>query len=315
MKGWLFMQFYNRINQFGTLANNFNNNSPSDVFPTAINWMRGMSILVDQGGFKKDSLYEQYRNVVTRKFEIVESNTILQQLMFSAHYCAALRSLQSVENKADVSRIGIITWYYGIYSAARAMITALDGSFKEDHTSTARIWYRQIVLQDWIQIPFNLKVTTLESSRCNEELKKILDVPVFEMIGNSPSNNEQAYGAIHAYLSNSSRWWRQKITNELRYRKQDTLNEKLNTTGVGFMHQAFRYRGEANYRDFFYLGFGQYKEKELTQFLTDLSQVLESFVSAAGIFCSRRLGNAEWGQFLFELDRNRSFSLATDSLW
>ena len=38
----------------------------------------------------------------------------------------------------DLARVGIVTWYYGIYGAASAMIAAADGSFPETHAATTR---------------------------------------------------------------------------------------------------------------------------------------------------------------------------------
>src|SRR3546814_7959472 len=69
-----------------------------------------------------------YGKVQKREMDDRTLNTVCEQLLFAFHQLAALRALSAVSSKADVARMAIITWYYGIYGAASAMVAAADGS-------------------------------------------------------------------------------------------------------------------------------------------------------------------------------------------
>jgi len=102
--------------------------------------------------------------------------------------------------------------------------------------------------------------------------------------------------------------FRTKIAQELR-------DKRLSGRGIGFLHQAFRYRGKANYREALYLGYGTSVETTLALYIDDLSVVLDAFVTAAGLFCARRLGAAVWSEFVSDIEGHRAFSISPNSLW
>ena len=54
-----------------------------------------------------------------------------------------------------------MTWYYGVYAAASAMVAAQDGSFQDEHTGTAGAWDRQIAAHGLIMPPFDTRISTL----------------------------------------------------------------------------------------------------------------------------------------------------------
>jgi len=67
-------------------------------------------------------------------------------------------------------------------------------------------------------------------------------------------------------------------------------DDKLRGRSAGFLHQAFRYRGKANYRDALFLTYEARVGKVIEGFIHDLEIVLRAFVIMAGAFCAIRAG-------------------------
>jgi len=324
------MTLYDRIVKTGTISEPNGVPKPEFALPSTINWMRSLTIALETQPINCDGAKSFYSNIQRRKMPDQEENTIFEQLLFALHQCSALHALCKVSNKADVARVGIVTWYYGIYSGGSAMVTAQDGSFHDDHSSTAATWDRQIASRGFAMQPFELRLPNLQKKEADDELKKLLNVPRFDLAGRSPSNSEEAYAARHAYLSGSAKWWRWKTeenvraSSEFRALKVDNFrskaareirDKKLKNRSIGFLHQASRYRGKANYREALFLGCGSSVETMLANYVDDLAAVLDAFVCAAGVFCSRKMGKIAWEEFLSELEEKRSFSLPPSMLW
>jgi hypothetical protein len=130
---------YKRMQEHGTLGE-----KPGDVpdarfaLPSTIHWMRALAILVEALQLDFRAARDFYAKVQRRSLSDKESNSVFEQLLFALHQFASLEAMADVKNKADVARIGIVAWYYGIYGAASAMIAAGDGSFPDNHTATAQ---------------------------------------------------------------------------------------------------------------------------------------------------------------------------------
>ena len=260
---------------------------------------------------------------------VQEENTIFEQLLFAVHQLSALEAIRSSTSKADVARVGIVAWYYGIYSAASAMIAAQDGSIQDDHTGTATTWDRQFAANNRVMEPFSYRLSTL--------VKKDFDVEVATLrAGNDflltekATDATQAFGACCAYLSGSADWWRWKAEQNLkasrdfknlhvsdfRTKAARTLRDaRLSGKSTAFLHQSFRYRGKANYREALFLGYGNATETLLDGYTDDLAIVLRGFVAMAGAFVAKRIGQSLWNEFLDDFERNRSFALTPKSVW
>jgi hypothetical protein len=140
---------------FGTLAE-----TPADVpdarfaLPSTIHWIRALAMLIDDVNLDFASGRAFYRAAQPRSMPERELNTVCEQLLFVLNQIAALKALTTVPNKADVARVGIVTWYYGVYSASSAMIAAADGSFPDNHTDTARQWHQRFSAKGLAMPPF-----------------------------------------------------------------------------------------------------------------------------------------------------------------
>jgi hypothetical protein len=81
------------------------------------------------------------------------------------------------------------------------------------------------------------------------------------------------------------------------------------------MHQAYRYRGKANYREALFLGYGSSTAEKLAALPNDLYRVLTAFLVMAGIFLSKRIGKPPWSEFVADLEQKRAFSLSPRAVW
>ncbi len=178
--------------------------------------------------------------------------------------------------------------------------------------------------------PFDVRVTTLVRSKANAELSLIQAGSKSNALLSPPASVHDAKSAQGAYLSGTVEWWRWKIETDLKssrefkdlgvadYRTKaakELRDRRLEGKSICFLHQAIRYRGKANYREALYLGYGTAVETLVSGHIRDLATVLTAFVTMAGAFASRRLGNALWSEFLQNLEAKRSFTVSPTQLW
>ena len=81
------------------------------------------------------------------------------------------------------------------------------------------------------------------------------------------------------------------------------------------MRLAIRFRGKANYREALYLAHGTHVESKISEFVSDMADILEAFLAMAGAFAFKRLGVDLTEDFIKDLDVNRSFSLDHRTIW
>lgn len=321
---------YARMREHGTLAE-----TPNDVpdarfaLPSTIHWMRAMAILVCESKLDFAHAQQAYTAVQRRTLSDRELNSVCEQLLFALHQLASLRAISSVANKADVARIGIMAWYYGVYGAVSAMIAAGDGSFPSTHAATAQQWDRQFAATGLALAPFAGRISSLLGETVEREL-----APVHERGKHSltvtPTTVEHAWGCYAEYLAGTAKWEQWNIQERLRESKdfkalgvdnfrtsgaRALRDAAFSRRGIAFLHQASRYRGKANYRDAIYLAYGRSVTRLLDGFINDLAAVLTGFAAMAAGYVSRRIGGDTWAAFLDDLEQKRSVSLSPKSEW
>jgi hypothetical protein len=143
------------LRQHGTLAE-----KPQGVpdarfaLPSTINWMRALAILAVDQKVEFATARAFYSSVQARPMPEDQLNSVMEQLLFVLNQIAALQGMTLVRNKADVARTAIVAWYHGVYSAASAMTAAVDGSFQDNHTQTARKWQERFSAKRMALPPF-----------------------------------------------------------------------------------------------------------------------------------------------------------------
>jgi hypothetical protein len=274
--------------------------------------MHSLAIGVQNPPIDKSMARSAYSSVQRGTLSDPAINTVFEQLLMSLHHVSALHEMRGKE--LNLTRVAIMAWYYGVYCAASAMIAAQDGTQQQDHAGTANAWDRQIVANGFALAPFSYRLTTLENPAAQQELAMLRGSNTFD-VNSRPSNPTEAYGACISYLSGTRdyREWqvcealkekelpRLGLTNFRTRQARDLRDDRLRGKTLGFLHQAFRYRGKANYRDALFLTYGGGVGASLTGFIADAEVVLKAFVVMAGAFCARRIGSTLWQRFLSDL--------------
>lgn len=321
---------YARIQAHGTLTE-----AARDVpdarfaLPSTIHWMRALAILTAHQGIDFAAARAFYAKVQARVLPEREFNTVCEQLLFVLNQIAALQALASAENKADVARTAIVAWYYGIYSAASAMTAAMDGSFQDNHTETARKWHERFPANNLAMHPFADCLSSILPSIADLELAPVKARGQHHLV-NTPCTPQEAWGCCAEYLSGTAKWERWNVEERVKdtqafkalavtdFRKQDARNLRdaaYTRRGIAFLHQASRYRGKANYRDAIFLAYGSSVPSQLSGFVDDLLTVSKAFASMAGGYCSMRIGKTAWADFVDDLDRKKAISLSPKDIW
>lgn len=317
---------YDRVINTGTINEPGGKPTPEYALQSTVSWMRSLQFLTRAITFSTAT--GVYQNLGKRNMDVLVENTVLEQLFLALHHLSALQAMASAQLQADVARLGILGWYYGISNAASAMTAAQDGSFQEDHSGTARMWDTAIAAHGLAIGPFGWRVTTLI------EKAYAAEVEVYRN-GNAGSlqwaiaTDAEAVGAAASYLKGSAKWyaWKQeqalRTTREFKALQVDNFrtnaarelrDSKLAGRPIGFVHQASRYRGKANYREALFLAYGKSTENTLRGFVSDQAAVLRAFLAMAGAFCARKLGPKTWAEFVTDVEANRAFSVDV-SVW
>lgn len=323
---------YERIIEQGTISEPDGKPKPQFALPATVNWMRALLLLAENEPIDFGSAIGFYSDKgIGRRPTIaaLEENTVLEQLFLSLHHLSALDRFRKNTTVADHARVGILAWYYGVSNAASAMTAAQSGSFQEDHAGTARLWDEQIASRGLAMGPFGWRVSSLVEATFSAETDAIRGASdgTLQKVADSP---DQAIGAAAQYLSGSAKWYAARETENVRKRSQfrelgvdnfrtqraqRVRDQHLERKSVGFLHQASRYRGKANYREALFLSYGRGTEDALDGFVDDMFNVLKAFLAMSGAFAHRRLGGDIWAEFVADIDENSAFSLRTNEVW
>lgn len=319
MTGWL----YQRLQ-----AENQNINPTFSLLGTA-NWLHALSMLCNSKGFSDIELFNFYKGKVQRRPPNEQADTLVfEQMMMAFHQLSALHQISEHQsNPYDAVRSAIVAWYYGLYYAGGAMVAAKDGTSQEDHAGTARAWKSHLVDTSWTVPPFSLNVSSL--------VKKIYEQEVDEQTpGPSsnpnaiPCNEEEALGVCLSNLKGSAKWYREREERRIikrdkefkklgfdNFRKKNAglyRDNRLQRKSIGFLHQAYRYRGKAHYRDAIYLSYGEEQSSLISNLNSDLYMTLQHFIRMASYYCSMRVEKGTWPQFVADIEENSLLSHGVD---
>jgi hypothetical protein len=323
--------FYQRITKgqpsmTGTLDEPEGAPEPRFALQSTVNWMHALAIGVQNPPIDKQTAQSRYSSVQRGTLSDPAINTAFEQLLMSLHHVSALREMRGKE--LNLARVAIMAWYYGIYCASSAMIAAKDGTQQQDHTGTANAWDRQIVANGLAIAPFHYRLTTLENPAAAQEIATLRGSNTFN-VNSRPSNPAEAVGACISYLSGTRdyREWQvceallQKemrplgLTNFRKLAARQLRDDRLRGKTLGFLHQAFRYRGKANYRDALFLTYGGHVGATLNGFIQDMETVLNAFIVMAGAFCAQRIGSSLWQPVLTDLSAQLHLSVMPQDVW
>ncbi len=320
---------YQRFRNEGTLSEPDGIPDPKYALPSIVHWMRALAILIEKERLDYVRATRFYGKVTERQMTTQQENSVLEHLLLGIHQLAALRALEGVRVQADIARVASVGWYYGIYAAATAMIAAQEGSIHDSHAKTANVWDRQFAQRGFILHPFDLRLSTLVKKDAELELDRIR-LGKKENLVSKPLTGQDAHRSLCGYLSGTRGWWAWRIKEEVKSSKKfkelgvdsfrtkaarELRDDRLERQPISFLHQAIRFRGKANYREALYLAHGAQVETIIEGFVSDMADILESFLAMAGAFALKCIGSDLRDAFLEDLHRHRSFSVDHRQIW
>jgi hypothetical protein len=297
--------------------------TPRFAFQGTVNWMRALSILVDEGAFSNDSLCEFY-GLVQRRTLNEEADTLAFACMLMAmHNVAALQKATELDEPYSCVRSDIVAWYYATYYASKSMIAAATGGDPQTHSKTGKIWQTEIAVRNLAVAPFNLNFEDLTPTNIENKIAEIRNGNPHDL-SRTPTNYEEAFGAAISYLKGTAEYEKSRLEEEVRdnseFRRQEFADfrtkaaralrdARLSRAHVNFLVQAFRYRGKANYRDAIYLSYGADNSAILRIFVKDLTNVACAFTKMAAHYVSRRCTQDNWRSFVVDIGAYAKFCL------
>lgn len=299
--------------------------TPRFAFQGTVNWMRGLSILVD-GQFSHQQLQLFYQRTQRRQANEQADALAYECLTMSMHNVSAIDSMEAVENPYPIVRSAIVAWYYATYYAAKAMLAASSGTDPQTHASAGKVWQAEIVGAGLVMAPFDLSITDITPNNVRQVMNTLRAGNAHDL-NTEPTNEDMARGALYSYLKGTAEYeqWRiEEIVKESREYKQGGFNSfrsnaakalrdaKLNPAHVNYLVQAFRYRGKANYRDAIYLSYGRDDSERLRQFVSDLAAVAGAFSLMAAHYAAKRVARNDWAEFVTDLEEYAKFELPFD---
>ena len=321
---------YSRFLRQGTIAEPKGVPEPRFALQATVYWVRALNLLAKAHPIDWPTMLSFYSAVRKATLTDQAKNTVFEQLLMSLHHLSSLRAMSGAVKRVDIGRSAIVTWYYGIYHAASAMIAAQHGTHQDSHAETSNVWDRELTGRQLVAPPFDMRLTSLVEATTKVEIANLLAGASARPVHEEPTSIADAHAACVSYLSGSADYYRWLICEDIRgSREFKTLGVKDFRTNaakalrdgrfagrtLGFVHQAFRYRGKANYREALFISYGLQVETLLNGFNENLADVLHAFLTMAGAFCSKRIGKAEWGQFTADLDQNLPLTITPAKIW
>ena len=94
------------------------------------------------------------------------------------------------------------------------MIAAQDGTHQTDHAGTARYWDNAFAMRNLVMTPFELRVSSILKNVVGTEIAALRQGNSFALT--SPATNSaDARGALCAYLSGSTDFYRWRVEQEM----------------------------------------------------------------------------------------------------
>jgi hypothetical protein len=299
------------------------------AFQGSINWMRGLAILVDSEEFSDENLRNYYAGVQRRTVNQAADTLVFENVLMSYHHISALQKFNSLDgHHYDVVRSAIISWYYAVYYAAKAMIAATSESDPQTHAEAGKVWQNNIILRNLAVGAFGLSLTDITPSHTDQTIQTMRNGNRFDL-NTYPTNTDEALGCIYSYLKGTAEYTRWQTEERIRQSREfkdlgvtdfrtkvarEMRDNKLRSGITNILTQAFRYRGKANYRDSIYLSYGEDRSQEIEVFLGDLQIISTNFLRMAAFYVSKRVENGTWDEFVADIGQNSKLAISVDLL-
>jgi hypothetical protein len=177
--------------------------------------------------------------------------------------------------------------------------------------------------------PFSWRVSSLLEAVYKPEVAAYKRGSIAKLTS-KPVTETEALEAAAEYLSGSAGWyaWRARedlmitpkfkslgVTDFRSKSARELRDSRLEKKSIGFVHQASRYRGKANYWEALFLAYGPATEMMLSGFAYDTAIVLKAFLAMAGAFAKHKIGTELWSAFVADVDAQKAFTASPIDVW
>lgn len=290
---------------------------------SALNWMHALSSEIDAEHGR--SVEEQWRacqanfeSVVPR--DVQHLAAVFEPLFGAITYATSLASLAQQTSVAPWRCPGaIVEWYYAIYGAMRAILSACDQPAPDKHARVADALNGQI--RERLPHPFDLHAVWLKNEDYRPELPhhpmtqaRLGSVnPLTESFNGT---RQHAQEMLLAYTRGTARYYvadiKQALLGTREFKKagwhefkakapRAERDRRLAKKELNILHLAFRYRGKSNYRDAIFLAYGAGQPEDGLAFVTHLANVARFATLCALAYVERRCGPGPYESFRQDL--------------
>ena len=282
---------------------------------SALNWMRALSFEISrENGENSREQFQSCRAALHRQAKPAQRTLSLASVfepLFGAVTNAMSLSRLALDPAPFHRPSAVVTWYYAVYGAVRAMFAAA-GQVVGDHHSVAMKAFAS-VLRTRLPHPLNMYARHLKQEEYAVVLPAYPNVASMNISGAFDPSAKTSQGMLLEYLSGTARWYTGRTKEQLRKRRgisdfrkkvdREARDQALQKD-IAFLHCAFRYRTKANYRDAIYLTYGAREFTVASAFAEDLAVVARFAVLCAFAFCEWLVGQEQLQSFLVDLDQN-----------
>lgn len=238
--------------------------NPQFSYPSAINWIQALSFeIVQEHGASAIEQFTACRNLFTPTITPRHKNTslapVFASLFHSLTFSVSLTSLVEIQTcKPWMFTSAIVTWYYGVYNAFKAILAAHDGRQTETHAAMQKALFDPDIRAK-LPHPFNMIATYQSKEIYSCELPNFADAKNANLVESFAYTRAQAQGMLLSYLKGTADWElghhkhrlqdKHKLTSFRTKDAQSLRDQHLakNLPEVNFLHCAFRYRGKAEW--------------------------------------------------------------------
>lgn len=217
----------------------------------------------------------------------------------------------------------VVAWYYAHYQAFRAMALARGLQLHDTHASLQHSINQG--LRGELPHPYDMRALHQGDGTYRVWLPAARDASPAPLIEEFDETSESARGMLLRYLDSTAKWEKEDVQRGMLKEKdfsyqnfkskaaRDARNRRLKKD-INFLHCAFRYRGNANYRDPLSLTYGVQQHRHYAAFAHNLA-VSARFAFICGLaFAERVYGKESTTEFLEDLERNfRGLAVGTET--
>lgn len=280
-----------------------NEREPQFATQSAHHWMEALRVeLIGEHGSNAEQQFESFeahfrrtKNPVTEPPQKAE---VFEPLYHAVIHAASLSALAA--RMADVPSAqptAVVTWYYALYFATRAMLAANGQVVEDTHAKVMQAYCG--ILVSVMPHPLNMLAIRGSGEKYNPKLPTVPSASSFDLQKSVDGDRSKAQGMLLQYLNGTTKYYadrtkrrvkRKNKLNDFYTKHARQLRDKALDDRIAFLHCAFRFRGKANYRDAIFLTYGSRIPPAIELYFSDLAAVANIYVLCAVAFVQRLLG-------------------------